>query len=179
MTPLTFRLGKRPSRAAMPFTILALALALTCFPEGVIAQSGSSGQQAQQMTRQQMQAQIVEQFERRMARELRLSRDEFQEVQTVLRAMREERSELFQRQRTHHLRLQAFATSGGTDAEAREILREARSLRARTARIESEEEARLLELMSPSQLLRFQIMRTEFNEQIRRMQRPARPPSPQ
>jgi hypothetical protein len=171
--------GRKPSKGILPVAVLSLLLPLMFIPEGVIAQSGSSAQQSQQMSRQQMQAQIMEEFERRMARELRLSREEFREVQAVLRAMREERSELFQRQRAHHARLQSFGASGGTDAEAREILREARSLRARTARIEAEEEARLLELMSPSQLLRFQFMRAEFNEQIRRMQRPGRPPSPE
>jgi hypothetical protein len=149
----------------LPFVILPLAV-----PVDGAAQDGPP-RQGQQMTRQEAQARVMQQFERRMARELRLDRGKLEEVQKVLHSMLEERRGLFQRRRALHVRIRRFQEEGGNETTAREILSESRAIRAAEARIESEEEARLLEVLTPAQVLRFQIMRDELNEQIRRMQR--------
>ncbi len=179
MTSTGHRVLRPASRIFGPLALLPIALVLS-FSPGLEAQSsgGAQGQQDAQ-SRQQMQAQIMAQFEQRVARELRLDRATMREVTEVLAAMQQERHEIFQRSRAHTARLRAIAAEGGSDSEAREILREARAIRAREARIANEEEMRLLEVLSATQLLRFQIVRDDFNERIRRMQRPSpgRPPS--
>lgn len=140
-------------------------------PVGVGAQSGQSGP-GQELSREEMQAQIQAHFEEKLSRELGLDAETRADVYEVLESMRSERRDLFQRKRALHARRKQFHEGGGSQREARRILAEAREIRSMEARIESEEEARLLEVMSPRQVLQFQVLREEFNERIRRMYHP-------
>lgn len=162
--------GRRRAGAVGPLILMALmALSL---PAPVAAQEEAT-QGGSEMTRQEMQSRILRGFERRLARELRLDSEQLGQVQEVMRSMHEARRELFQRRRALQARRESFREGDGGEASARAILSEMRAVRAEEARIETEEEARLLEVLSPSQVLRFQIMRAELNDRIRRMHREA------
>ncbi len=140
-------------------------------PVSLAAQSGQAGP-GQELSREEMQARIQAHFEEKLSRELGLDAETRTEVYEVLESMRSERRDLLQRKRALHARRKQFHEEGGSQREARRILAEAREIRSMEARIESEEEARLLEVMSPRQVLQFQVLREEFNERIRRMHRP-------
>jgi len=140
-------------------------------PVGVAAQSGQTGSD-QELSREEMQARIQAHFEEKLSRELGLDAETRTEVYEVLESMRSERRDLLHRKRALHARRKQFHEEGGSQREARRILAEAREIRSMEARIESEEEARLLEVLSPRQVLQFQVLRDEFNERIRRMHRP-------
>lgn len=159
---------RRPAGAVGPLILMALVgLSL---PAPVAAQ-GEASRGDGEMTRQEMQSRILRGFERRLARELDLDSEQLGQLQEVTRSMHEARRELFQRRRALHARLESFREGDGAESSARAILSEMRAVRAEEARIETEEEARLLEVLSPSQVLRFQIMRDELNDRIRRMHR--------
>ena len=59
--------------------------------------------------------------------------------------------------------------SPGDDARATELLRGLADLRVREARLFADEQERLLEVLTPSQILRFHAVREELNQRIRRL----------
>lgn len=152
------------------FPSALLMLLMVGMPLGLAAQSGQAGP-GQELTREEMQARIHAHFEEQLSRELGLDAETRAEVYEVLQSMRSERRALLQRKRALHARRKQFHQEGGSQREARRILAEAREIRSMEARIESEEEARLLEIMSPRQVLQFQVLREELNERIRQMHR--------
>lgn len=124
------------------------------------------------LSRQDMLQRVFAQFERRLARELRLTADQIREINDIMRTMREQRGELYQRRRALGREMQRFGEEEeGDEATARSILAETRAIRAEESRLESEEEARLLEILTPAQVLGFRIMREELNDRIRRVYR--------
>jgi hypothetical protein len=148
--------------------VLAAVVAMT--PLEAQAQSQPS-QRSDEMSRQEMLVRIIDQFERRLTRELKLSDEQLDAIREITVSMRSERREVYQRRRALDERMREFAREGGSDREARRILSESRAIRAAEARIEAEEEARLLEILSPAQVLQFHAMRDELNERIRRLHR--------
>ncbi len=171
MTAMQVPQGPATAGRSRPWPLLILMIVLLAgLPAPVLAQSGQTDR-GQDLTREEMQARIQAHFEEQLSRELGLDAETRTEVYEVLESMRSERRELFQRKRALHVRMKQFHEEGGSQREARRILAEARAIRSAEARIESEEEARLLEIMSPRQVLQFQVLREEFNERIRRMHR--------
>jgi hypothetical protein len=134
------------------------------------AQTGGSSE-GQELTREEMMARLHAQFERELSRELGLGAEVRSEIGEILGSMRDKRRELYQRRRALSAQKKAFHEAGGGEKDARRILSETRAVRAEEARIESEEEARLLEVMSPAEVLRFQVIRDDFNDRIRQMHR--------
>ncbi len=164
-------LGAWRSRGGGWWILLLLAmLSPGLLPLEAQAQSGGISE-SQELTREEMMARLHAQFERKLSRELGLGAEVRSEIGEILGSMREKRRELYQRRRALSAQKKAFHEEGGGEKEARRILSETRAVRAEEARIESEEEARLLEVMSPAEVLRFQVIRDDFNERIRQMHR--------
>ncbi|TVR63831.1 MAG: hypothetical protein EA422_08260 [Gemmatimonadales bacterium] len=136
----------------------------------VLAQSGPTPQ-AQEMTREEMLAAIHAQFEREMVQELGLDRQTMGAIRDVMTSMVERRRDLYQRRRALRTLSREFHETGGDEATARRILSETRAIRSQEALLEAEEESQLLQIMSPAEVLRFQALRDDFNERIRRMHR--------
>lgn len=139
-------------------------------PMAAQAQSGGSSG-SQELTREEMMARLHAQFERELSRELGLGAEVRSEIEEILGSMRQKRRDLYQRRRALSAQKKSFHEEGGGEKDARRILSETRAVRAEEARIESEEEARLLEIMSPAEVLRFQVIRDDFNDRIRKMHR--------
>lgn len=141
------------------------------------APSAAQSDDRERLSRQEMQRRVIQGFERRLVRELNLDSGQLEAVQAVIRSMRDERVALYQRRRTLDDQTKRFGESAGNEAEARRILSEARAIRAEETRIEAEEEALLLEILSPSQVVRFGILRDDLNDRIRRMHSGGGPPA--
>lgn len=149
-----------------------LTLALVGAPAlELTAQQGQTPPRSQELTRQEMVTRLVKQFEHRLIQDVGIDRTQLEAVHEVMNSMRHERRELFQRRRALEQQMKRFAEEGGSEREARRLLAQARAIRADEARLESEEEARLLEILSPTQVLRYLAMRDDLNERIRALQR--------
>lgn len=125
--------------------------------------------------RPDLQRQVQIQFERRVQAELGLTPAGRDSVQAVVAAFRPRRQALAIRERTlRQQSIQLLRGGGrggpGDQARALEILAGIRSLREEEAQLAREEEERLLELLTPVQLLRFQILRQQMADRIRSLQ---------
>ena len=104
--------------------------------------------------------------------ELDLNEDEWKAVGDNARDFDMKRRELMRSEQALKRRVEAIALEGGAnDEEAGEILDQLIALREQELQLFQEEQERLLEILSPSQLVRFQNMREKLGEQIRRLRR--------
>ncbi len=156
-----------PVRGRSTLLLLGSLAMILAAPAPSTAQSGDRGQ----MSRQEMQQRVIQNFERRLVSELKLDSGQLEEVQAVALSMRDERVKLYQRRRALEEQTKRFRDGGGSEGGARRILSEVRAIRAEEARIEAEEEALLLEILTPAQVVQFRILRDELNERIRAMHR--------
>ncbi len=102
--------------------------------------------------------------------ELDLNEDEWKAVGDNARDFDMKRRELMRSEQALTRRVEAIALEGGAnDEEAGEILDQLIALREQELQLFQEEQERLLEILSPSQLVRFQNMREKLGEQIRRL----------
>lgn len=134
--------------------------------------------------RQQMMLRIQRDLEARMARELELTPQQQTGLRNVMRDFGRERGELMRERFLLRQAMEAHRRGEGTEADARRLLDRARGLRAREVDLQRREEERLLQVLTPTQLLGFHELMAEFNESVRRleMQRPrpgpGSPPAP-
>ncbi len=157
-------------RGLVPMAFALLGLVVLSPPSPAEAQSVDPPS-SDQMTREEMQAFVHSQFQRELERELGLSQETMDAIFGVMADMGERRRELWQRNRALRNMTRDFRESGGDEALARRILSETRAIRSQEALLEADEESQLLQIMSPAQVLRFQALRDDFNERIRRMHR--------
>jgi hypothetical protein len=113
----------------------------------------------------------------RMARELRLTPEQSASLQQVLSSYEGPRREIASQKR--RLLGDAYRSLNGTRDEdrARTLLAEFSRIREREATLLREEEVRLLQVISPSQVLALQIFREQLGDQIRGATNPAGPSS--
>lgn len=169
VVPLVLALPLLPAPSAYPFAAIGAG--------EVLAQQTrpGTGQGTASETRQQMMVRIQRDYERRLSRELGLSSDEMAAVQAIMSEFRSTRGEMMRERFQLRQDLDRHVASGGSNAEARRLLDRSRALRAREVDVQRLEEDRLLDVLSVSQLLRFNRMREDFSESIRRMEAQAGP----
>ncbi len=194
------RPGRTPARAPGSF-LLATSLLLLLPPPGFTplgalgaeaqarerpppARPVQSGDTTSPQLRQQMMVRIQRDLEARMARELELTQQQQAGLRSVLREFGGERGELMRERFLLRQAMETHRRGDGSEADARRLLDRARALRAREVDLQRREEERLLQILSPTQLLGFHELMAEFNESVRRleMQRgrpgPGVPPTP-
>jgi Spy/CpxP family protein refolding chaperone len=129
-----------------------------------------------EMSREQMQERVQQGFEERMARALDLSEEQRARMREELSDFREARRGLMPQRRELQMQTRLFMRGDRDDDErARELIRARRELREAELRLQRDEEERLLRILTPSQVLRMQMLRDEFGERIRSLE--ARPRS--
>ena len=127
-------------------------------------------------TRQELVERIRERFENRIARELRLDDEQREILSEVFSAFARSRAEILPRRREIERQISDhLAEPDGAEEDALALLEEMRALREREAELLREEEDRLLEVLTPSQVLRLQALRDQFGNQIRRLRRESGP----
>lgn len=149
---------------------LAMAVALLGVPSSdAVAQVGRLGGNP---NRAAIEQRIQRQFQERLARELELTSEQRQELATVLRDYATARAELLPRRRALGLEIRELLEGDQSEDRALELIRELRDLREAEADLLEEEEDRLLDVLSPIQVLRLQALRDQFGEQIRSLGAP-------
>ena len=116
-------------------------------------------------------------MDQRIRERLDLSEDEWRAIADQASDFDEKRGELMRNELALKRRVEAIARVEGrendeeaaADEEAGEILDQLIILREQELELFQEEQKRLLEILSPSQLVRFQAMRQQLGEQIRRL----------
>jgi hypothetical protein len=130
----------------------------------------------QELSREQMQRRILMGFEERIVRELGIDEVQGERLRSVTREFRDARRDLMRERIELGRDVRRFVEDEGTDARARRLLDRMRQMRAREAELQRREEERLLEILTPGQLLRLQILREEFADRIRRLESGERGP---
>jgi hypothetical protein len=152
----------------------ALLLAPALSPGGGLEAQVRPGERAPELVRR-----VQQQFERRIRTDLGLTEGEFQEMQMVVAGFRPRRVALNGEERTLRAQAQQLVRRGedseADNVRARELLRAIQRLREAEAALAREEEARLAELLTPMQLLRYQLLRQQLAERIRQLQGPGAP----
>lgn len=143
-----------------------VALLLLAAPSAGTAQSRPGPER-----REQLEMRVRERFGEIVQRELGLSNDEMRRVQDVFAEFQEARARLHLQERSLRRRLAPGRAEAGvlSDAEALSLIEEAQELRLREARLFVEEQERMLELLTPSQLVRLYQIRETLMARIRRM----------
>lgn len=149
---------------------LAVAVALVALhSDDGLAQVGRLGGNP---NRAAMEQRIQRQFQERLARELELTADQREDLADVLRDYATARAELLPRRRALGLEMRELLEGDQSEDRALELLRELRDIREAEADLLEEEEDRLLEVLTPIQVLRLQSLRDQFGEQIRSLGEP-------
>ena len=101
---------------------------------------------------------------------LDLTEKEWEEIGDEARGFEQERGALMRQEQALRLRVDVLILEGSEDdEEAGKILDRLITLRRQELELFQREQERLLEILSPSQLVRFQNMREQLGEQIRRL----------
>jgi Spy/CpxP family protein refolding chaperone len=172
-----FPAGQRPHRvrrAPRSPSLLLCVLGAILVPVALPAQQPERPR-AGEISREDMMQRAVREWERRVARELGLTSDQMQAVQGVMAEFRPLRYELMQERRELREQIRAERRAGLDSVEARSILEKSRALRERDMALQEREEVRLLEILTPPQLVRLQALREELGDQIRRLDQRTRP----
>lgn len=155
-------------------TVLLLTAALilpAASPEGALSAQLRPGDRSPELVRR-----VQQQFERRTRNELGLTEAEFQEVQAVVAGFRPRRVALSGEERTLRAQAQQLVRreedSRADNLRAGEILKGIQRLRDSEAALAREEEDRLAELLTPMQLLKYQVLRQQLAERIRQLRAP-------
>ncbi|MDE0081353.1 MAG: Spy/CpxP family protein refolding chaperone [Gammaproteobacteria bacterium] len=155
---------------------MALAASAALSPVVASAQARDRGPSS---TRQELVERIRERFENRIARELRLDEQQREVLGEVFSVFARSRAELLPQRREIERRISNhLAGPDGAEEDALGLLEEMRALREREAELLREEEDRLLEVLTPSQVLRLQALRDQFGNQIRRLRGDSSPGIP-
>lgn len=131
-----------------------------------------------QLPRQEMERRIQQRFQERLTRELQLNEEQREVLFDVFAAFGEERAELLPRRREFERRSRQLMTGDRSEDRAMELLLELREIRQQEVALRIDEEDRLLEALTPSQVLQLQNLRDQFGDQIRRLSLPNGPNGP-
>lgn len=150
--------------------LLSASITLQC-DQGVAQVRGRGAQ----LPRQEMVRRIQQRFQERLTRELQLDEEQREVLAEVFAAFGEARAELLPRRREFAREVRQLMTGDLSEDRAMELLLELREIRQQEAALRIEEEDRLLEALTPSQVLHLQTVRDQFGDQIRRLGSPNGP----
>jgi Spy/CpxP family protein refolding chaperone len=115
-----------------------------------------------------MEAQIRERFQQMVWRELGLTEEQGEAMNGVVEEFQVPRRELSQRQRVLQRRMSGTGALL-SESEARSVLEELVSVREAEVVLLRREQERLLEILTPPQLVRFYMLRDQFAARIRQL----------
>jgi len=149
------------SRSAL---FLAAILALPSIPLSAQVVQPGRGQQ-----RNRLEQRLRQGFQQSIQAQLGLEPGQMRSIQEVLRSFDEERSELSRAQASVRLRLRDSSLRDIGEPEARNLLQEMVDLQERELDLYRNEQARLLELMNPVQLVRFYQLRDQLGQRVQQL----------
>ena len=131
------------------------------------AQRGLSGRRGGAQNREQLEQRIRAQMGRMMQQGLDLSEEQADQLSAVVQTFREQERALIRLEQATRRRVEALLLEGGGDDEALQLLTRMADLRAQEAELRANEQAALLEVLSPVQLLEMQSIRDQIGRRIR------------
>lgn len=161
------RLPFRPTLAVLAAPALVALVSLGAFASGLEAQQPRRpGARAQE--RPQLERQLRQRFQQMVARELGLGEDQAVALDAAVAEFQEPRAELARRQ----IELRRRMTGTGallSEDEAVAVLDEILAVKEEEARLMAEEQTRLLQVLSPPQVVRFHMLREQLANRIRQL----------
>lgn len=156
------------SAAVLGNVVFVLALAgVTGAP--LSAQRGPPGRMGQP-DRTELERRVRARFGQMVKERLGLNDEQAQRLNEAVMSFQQDRMNLWREEQAVRKRVDALLLEGGNDeAEARTLLQRMQDLRMEEARLGQTEQERLLEVLTPIQVLRFQAMREEMGQRIRRL----------
>jgi hypothetical protein len=155
--------------------VLFLAAATALGPRHLGAQVRPPGGMRQ---RQQLERRVEQGFARLVQSQLGLSQEQLTSLQAVMQTFREDRQAVNRAQASLRYRLGDPALADLTDDAAREILAEMIRAQEEELDLYRREQAQLLTVLSPSQLVRFYRLREEWGRRIQELRQPGGPRGP-
>lgn len=169
----------RGRRAALTGLLLAVIGVLVTSP---LAAQNPGGRRGPPQDRQEMERRVRAQMARIVQDRLELSNDETARLGEVMQRFEERRREIRRSEMATRRRVEAvMIEGGGDDRAAAELLARLSQLRQEESALFDEEQAALLEVLTPTQVLQLQALREEMGRRIRalrggeRDERPRRP----
>jgi len=156
----------RPRRTVLARLLSAsVCLSVLAAPAAAQRRPGMRGQD-----RAELEGRIRARFGEMVRERLGLDQEQAARLEEVVGSFQAERMRLAREGQAVRRRMEAVALERRTeDVEALELLERLRALRLEEAQLFEREQERLLEVLSPSQLLAFQMLREEMAERIRRL----------
>jgi Spy/CpxP family protein refolding chaperone len=159
----------RRSAVVIGRLVFVLALAGTTGAP-LSAQRGPPGRMGQQQDRTELERRVRARFGEMVKQRLGLSDEQAQRLNETVMSFQQDRMSLWREEQAVRKRVEALLLeSGDNQAEARELLQRMQELRMQEARLWQTEQDKLLEVLTPEQVLRFQAMREEMGQRIRRL----------
>lgn len=164
--------ASRTSMLRMP--VLFVLLLVAAAP--LSAQRGQGRGAPQDRT--ELERRVRARFGEMIRQRLDLDDEQARRLEDVVAGFHEDRSRLMREEQALRRQVQEVLLQGGEDpAEARRLLDRMHELRLEEARLWRAEEERLLQVLTPTQVLRFQALREEMGRRIQRL-RGGGPPGP-
>jgi hypothetical protein len=144
------------------------------------AQRSRGGSPSQQPSRAELERRLRENYEQQVRERLGLDEEQARELNEAVMQFQEERLALQRRESALKRRLEGQGATGRrggavlADNTAREVLQEMLALENDETSLFNREQERLLELLTPSQLVSYYLLREQFAETLRRARSPGR-----
>jgi Spy/CpxP family protein refolding chaperone len=127
-----------------------------------------------QQNRQELEQRVRARFAQMIQQRLGLDDETAQALNAAVQSFQEDRSQLAREQEALRKRVEAFALEGGhSDAEARQLLTRMDELRSQENDLYGKEQDTLSKVLTPSQLLRFNVMREQMAQRIQQLRQGA------
>lgn len=148
--------------------VLGVLTATLVLAAPIEAQRGPQGRRGGVQNREQLEQRVRAQMGRMMRERLALTEEQSEQLSEVVQGFRSQRRELFRLEQATRRRVEALLLEGGSDEEeATELLARMADLRAQEAELLVVEQAALLEVLSPVQVLQMQSFREQIGQRIR------------
>lgn len=153
--------------------VVVAAFGALLLPASGAAQGGMPGRHG----RAELEQRVRARFGQMVRERLNLTDEQAQRLGQVVQGFQDDRRSLARSEGSVRHRVQALLLeSNPSEEEARTLLDSMAALREREVRLSSQEEDSLLTVLSPSQLLRFNVLREEMGARIRQLRRGGGPP---
>lgn len=148
---------------------LGLALAVLL---AVPASSSAQGQMPGRRGRADLEQRVRARFGQMVKERLGLTDEQSKRLGQVVQGFQDDRMQLQRSEAAVRGRVQTLLREANPpDQEARELMRQMASLREQEERLSAQEEDSLLTVLTPSQLLRFYVLREQMGQRIRQLRR--------
>ena len=151
-----------------PVRLAMVVVMMVCLAQDGVAQRRSGPPQG--ADRAELERRVRARFAEIMRERLELSEEAAAELGRTLRSFEDERRALRREEEGLRGQVAAFMEGGvRDDARARDLIRTMMELRQREVELFSREQDALLQVLTPSQVLRFHGVREELNQRVRRL----------